>query len=159
MYSFSNVEPVHCSMFRSNCCFLACIQVSQESGKVVWYSHLFKNIPQFVVIHIKTLAWSMKQMFSWNSLAFSMIQWMLAISSLVPLPFQNKACMWSHSVVSNSLRLHGLQYARPPCPSKMTNLEDLELTCPMDTLNLYLYTGQFILKTWRLVEYLLHIQL
>ena len=35
----------------SNCCFLTCIQVSQEAGKVVCYSHLFKNFPQFVVIH------------------------------------------------------------------------------------------------------------
>ena len=34
-----------------NCCFLTCIQVSQEAGKVVWYSHLLKNFPQFVVIH------------------------------------------------------------------------------------------------------------
>ena len=32
-------------------CFLTCIQISQEAGKVVWYSHLFKNFPQFVVIH------------------------------------------------------------------------------------------------------------
>ena len=51
MYSFPNFEPVCCSMSSSNCCFLSCIQVSQEAGKVVWYSHLFKNIPQFVVIH------------------------------------------------------------------------------------------------------------
>ena len=36
----------------SNCCFLTHILVSQETGKVVWYSHLFKNLPQFVVIHI-----------------------------------------------------------------------------------------------------------
>ena len=34
-----------------NCCFLACIQVFQEAGKVVWYSHLFQNFPQFVVTH------------------------------------------------------------------------------------------------------------
>ena len=34
-----------------NCCFLTCIQISQEAGKVVWYSHLFKNFPQFVVTH------------------------------------------------------------------------------------------------------------
>ena len=27
------------------------MQVSQETGKVVWYFHLFKNFPQFVVIH------------------------------------------------------------------------------------------------------------
>ena len=31
--------------------FLTCMQVSQEASKVVWYSHLFKNFPQFVVIY------------------------------------------------------------------------------------------------------------
>ena len=35
-----------------NCCFLICIQIFQGAGKVVWYSHLFKNFPQFVVIYI-----------------------------------------------------------------------------------------------------------
>ena len=34
-----------------NCCFLTCIQVSQEAGQVVWYSHLSQNFPQFIVIH------------------------------------------------------------------------------------------------------------
>ena len=38
-------------MSSSNRCFLNCIQVSQEAGQVVWYSHLFQNFPQFVVIH------------------------------------------------------------------------------------------------------------
>jgi len=38
-------------MSGSNCCLLTCIQVSQEAGKVVWYSHLFKKFPQFVVVH------------------------------------------------------------------------------------------------------------
>ena len=38
-------------MSNSNCCFLTYIQVSQEAGKVVLYSHLFKNFPQFVLIH------------------------------------------------------------------------------------------------------------
>ena len=38
-------------MFSSNCCFLTCIQISQEAGQVVWYSHLFQNFPQFIVIH------------------------------------------------------------------------------------------------------------
>ena len=51
MYSFSYLEPVCCSMSSSNCCFLTCIQVSQEAGQVVWYSHLFQNFPQFIVIH------------------------------------------------------------------------------------------------------------
>ena len=39
-------------MSSSNCCFLTCIQVSQEAGQVVWYPHLFQNFPQFIVIHI-----------------------------------------------------------------------------------------------------------
>ena len=51
MYSFFYSEPVCCSMSSSNCCFLTCIQISQEAGQVVWYSHLFQNSPQFVVIH------------------------------------------------------------------------------------------------------------
>ena len=51
MYSFPNFEPVHCSMYGSDCCFLTCIQVSQEAHKVVWYSHLLKNFLQFFVIH------------------------------------------------------------------------------------------------------------
>ena len=38
-------------MSSSNCCFLTCIWVSQEAGQVVWFSHLFQNFPQFVVIH------------------------------------------------------------------------------------------------------------
>ena len=52
MMYFPNLESVRCSMSGSDCCFLTCIQISQEAGKVVWYSHphLFKNFPQFVVI-------------------------------------------------------------------------------------------------------------
>ena len=38
-------------MSSSNCCFLTCIQISQEAGQVVWYSHLFQNFQQFIVIH------------------------------------------------------------------------------------------------------------
>ena len=38
-------------MSSSNCCFLTCIQISQEAGQVVWYSYFFKNFPQFVMIH------------------------------------------------------------------------------------------------------------
>ena len=52
-YSFPYLEPVCYSTFSSNCCFLflTCIQVLQEAGKVVWYPHVFKNFPQFVVIY------------------------------------------------------------------------------------------------------------
>ena len=51
-------------MSSSDCCFLTCIQVSQEAGQVVWYSHTFQNFPQ----------------------------WILLIWSLVPLPFLNPVC-------------------------------------------------------------------
>ena len=51
MYSFSYLEPVCCSMSNSNCCLLTCIQISQEAGQVVWYSHLCQNFPQFIVIY------------------------------------------------------------------------------------------------------------
>ena len=88
-------EPICCSVFGSNCCFLTCIHVSQEVGKVIGYSHLFKNFPEFVVIHtVKGFSIVNEAEIDvfWNFLAFSMIQWMVAIWSLVPLPFLNPAC-------------------------------------------------------------------
>ena len=51
MYSFPDLEPVCHSMSSSNCCFLTCIWISQEASQVVWFSHLLKKFPQFVVIH------------------------------------------------------------------------------------------------------------
>ena len=50
-YSFVDLEPISCSIQGSNCCFLTCKQVSQETDKMVWYSHLTKSFPQFVTIH------------------------------------------------------------------------------------------------------------
>ena len=38
-------------MSGSNGYFLTCIQISEEAGQVVWYSHLFQNFPQFVAVH------------------------------------------------------------------------------------------------------------
>ena len=80
MYSFSYLEPFCCSMSSSNCCFLTCIQVSQVEGQVVWYSHPFKNFPQFVVIHtVKVFGIVSKAEVDifWNPPAFLMIQRML----------------------------------------------------------------------------------
>ena len=51
MYSFPHLETICCFMSSSNCCFLICIQISQEAGQVVSYSHLFQNFPQFFVTH------------------------------------------------------------------------------------------------------------
>ena len=48
---FINFEPVSCFMPSFNCCFLTCIQVSQEAGRVVWDSNLSKSVSEFVVIH------------------------------------------------------------------------------------------------------------
>ena len=51
MCSFPNLESVCCSMSSSNCCFLTCIQISQEVGKVSDIPISLKNFPQFIVIH------------------------------------------------------------------------------------------------------------
>ena len=55
MNPFPNLEPVCCVMSDSNCCFFTWIQMSQEAGKVVWYSHLFKNFTLFCVCVIHTV--------------------------------------------------------------------------------------------------------
>ena len=80
-------EPVRCSMSGYNCCFLTCIQISQEAGKVLWYSHLFKNFPQFVVIHTVKGLGTVNETEKWK--------W-----------------KWSHLVVSNSLQPH--RHEAPP---------------------------------------------
>ena len=102
MYSFSYLEPVCCSMFSSNCCFLTCIQISQEVLQVVWYSHLFKNFPQFVVIHtVKGFGVVNKaevdvflelSRFLYNPVDIG------SLISLVPLPFLNAAWTSESSV-------------------------------------------------------------
>ena len=38
-------------MSSSNCCFLTCIQISQEAGQEIWDSLLFQNFPEFVAVH------------------------------------------------------------------------------------------------------------
>ena len=82
MYSFPNFEPAHSSMSGSNFCFLTCIEISQEAGKMVWDSHLLKNFPVVVIHTVKDFDVVSKaevDVFFWNSLAFSMLQCMLAI--------------------------------------------------------------------------------
>ena len=69
-------------MFGSIYCFLTYIQISHKAGKVVWYSHLFKNSPWFVVIHtVKAFGVVNKaEVDAFLELScFLMIQWMLAI--------------------------------------------------------------------------------
>ena len=91
MYSFPNLETVHCSISSSNCCIFTCTQVLQEAGQVVWYSHLFKNSPVCCDPHSQSIVNEAEVDVFWNFLAFSLIQWMLAIWSLVSLPFLDPA--------------------------------------------------------------------
>ena len=82
MYSFPDLEPISCSMSNSDYCLLTCIQISQEAGQVVWYFHLFRNFPQFVVVHtVKGFGTVNKAEVDvlMELSCFSMIQWMLAI--------------------------------------------------------------------------------
>ena len=54
----------------------------QKTKIMGWYFHFFQNFPQFIVIHTvkgSGIVKKQKEMFLWNSLALSMIQWMLAI--------------------------------------------------------------------------------
>ena len=86
-------------MSSSNCCLLNCIHISQEAGKVMWYSHLFKKVPQFVVIH------AVKGLNVINEVevdvflefyCFTYDPRLLATWSLVPFSFLNPACTsWS----------------------------------------------------------------
>ena len=69
-------------MSSSKCCFLTYMQIYQEAGQVIWYSHLFQNFPQFIVIHtVKGFGIVNKAEIDvfLDSLAFSMIQQMLAV--------------------------------------------------------------------------------
>ena len=74
-----------------NCCFLTYIQVSHDEGQVVWYSHLFQNFWQFIVIHtVKGLGIVNKAkidvfsgallLFGWSSGCWQFDLWFLCLS-------------------------------------------------------------------------------
>ena len=72
-----------------NCCFLTHIQVSQETGKVVWYSHLLKNSAKFVVIYSQRFLcnqWSRSRclsgsllLFRWSNRCWQFDLWFLCL--------------------------------------------------------------------------------
>ena len=137
-------------MSSSNCCFLTCMEVSQEAGQVVCYSHVLKNCPQFLVIHtVKGFGVVNKaeidvflelscffddpedvgNLISGSS-AFSkpsLYNWKFSVHVLLKPgleKFENYFprvwSEWSHSVVSNSLQPHGLYPARLSYPWDFT---------------------------------------
>ena len=109
-------------MSSSNCCLLTCIQVSQEAGQVVWYSHLLKNFPQLIVIHtVKGFGIVSKAEIDvflglscfFNDIIFLYGLWILIYSlDLSMISY----LLLSHQVVSNSLQPHGLQHTSLLCP-------------------------------------------
>ena len=95
MYSFPNVEPVCCSILVLNVAFWPAYRFLR--GKVRWSgSPMSLRIFQFVVIHavkgFNVVNETEVKMFFWNSLAFSIIQCMVTIWSLVLLPFLKPIC-------------------------------------------------------------------
>ena len=107
-YSFLNFEPVHFSMSGSNFFFLTCIQVFQEAGKVAWYSHLYQNFPQFVLIHtVKgfSLVSEAEVDFFLEFPFFFYDPAELATWYLVPLPFLNPAWTSGSSQLTNCWHL------------------------------------------------------
>ena len=75
-----------------NCCFSACIQISKEAGKVVWYSHLFKKFSTVcydltVKDFSKDNEAEVDAFLEFSCLFYDPTE--LAIQSLVPLPFLN----------------------------------------------------------------------
>ena len=96
---FPNFKPIHCFMCHSNCCFLTCIQVSQETGKVYLYSHLFRNFLNCCDPHNQIF-----NMFSGAEVnvflelpCFLMIQQMLVIWSLIAMPIWKPSCTFGSS--------------------------------------------------------------
>ena len=138
-------------MSNSNCCFLNCIQISQEAGQVVWYSHLFQNFPVYCDQHSQRL-WHSQQsrcfsgtllLFRWSNRCWQFDLWFLLLDlrpnyggskedngNLKNSTFRKlrswhlvPSVQFSCSVMSNSLRSHGLQHAKPPL--SITNSKSL----------------------------------
>ena len=66
----------------------------KKQVQVIWYSHLFQNFPQFIVIHTVEVFGVVNKAeidVFLEPLTFSMIQQILAIWFLVPLPFLKPA--------------------------------------------------------------------
>ena len=113
-YSIFNPEPISCSIQGSNCCFLTCIQVSWETGKMVWYSHLFKSFPQFIMIH--TVKYSLKglmlklQYFGHLMRRTGSLEKTLVLGKIEgrrKRGWQNEMVGWHH-------RLHGHEFEQAP---------------------------------------------
>ena len=100
---------------------------------MVWYSHLFKNFPQFIVIH------TVKDFSLFNEVevdvfleffAFPIIQQMLAIWPLVPLPFLNLTYICKFSVHVLLKRAAAAAAAAKSCQSCPTLCDPIDGSPP-----------------------------
>ena len=98
-------------MSSSNCCFLTCIQISQEADQVVWYSHLFQNFPQFIVIHTGFGIVNKAEIDVFLELSCFLDD--PAIWSLVPLPFLKPAWTSGSSLFTYCWSLAWTDHRRP----------------------------------------------
>ena len=97
-------------MSSSNCCFLICIQISQEAGQMFWYSHLFKNFPQWWLRHkasaynagdIQSLGWEdllEKEIAAYSSILAWKIDWMEEPGRLQSMGLQRVGHDWAISL-------------------------------------------------------------
>ena len=126
MYSVPDLELVCCSMSSSNL-LLDHIQISQEADQVVWCSHLFKNFPQFVVIHTSKGIHPKRGNMGWGQRAWMQLGVLPLIFSFSPkpegthqlwtLPQRSPICLSSHSLGSAFL-----------CVGHITTAESLQLS-------------------------------
>ena len=103
-------------MSSSNCCFLTCIQISQEAGRVVWYSHLFKNF-------ISGIHWLPQVHRYPPSLLYSIHSSSLLctnIFSFLLLSLRNKKCLLLHFVSLDNAQIH-------ICPIVVSNVTVCQL--------------------------------
>ena len=109
---FPYLEPVCCSMSKSNCCFLTYIQISQEADKVVWYSHILKNFPQFA----KTLCFSSVQFLSRVWLFAT--PWIAARQASLSITNSRSSLRLNVHRVSDAIQpSHPLSSPSPPAPN------------------------------------------
>ena len=148
LYPSLDLEPISCYREGSNCCFLTHIQVSQETSEMVWYAHFFKSFPQLIMIH------TVKGFSEVNEVevdvflkvpCFLYYPWMLAVWSLVPLPFLNPACLDIWKFLVHIMLNRNMQDFK----HDLTSMGD-ECNCPK-----YYIPSTYLSHNWKFVPWLL----
>ena len=89
-------------MSSSNCCFPACIQITQEAGQVVWYSHLFKNFTSGIHWLPQVHKYPPSLLYSIHSSSLLCTN----IFSFLLLSLRNKKCLLLHLVSLDNAQIH-----------------------------------------------------